>query len=175
MEKQVYRAAVTLGLLLMVTVIAALAAAPVGAQTRSGKAKAGATTAPELEGTWRETVTIAPNPDIPDGRTFESRLTFSRGGGLVQSDLNPATPEGGVGQGAWVKTGNHTFACTFEKFAFNPITQQPGVFKVNLLIRVDADTYAGESTAAFFCDADGANCVLLGPATSSGRRMAVEQ
>src|SRR3954468_13784459 len=94
----------SLKLFAIVCAIVVLAAACAEAQTRSGKTKSGSTTAPEIEGTWRETVTVPPSPDVPNGETFATRLTFSRGGGVVESDLNPATPGGGVALGAWVKT-----------------------------------------------------------------------
>jgi len=127
-----------------------------------------------LEGTWRVRVTVPPNPDIPAGRTFDARLTFARGGGLVGTDTNPEIPAGAVALGSWTKTGDHTFAMTQETFAFNPFTQQVGVFKVVARVRVDGDTFVGDSPGAYFCDADGTDCVLLGPATTVGTRMEVE-
>jgi hypothetical protein len=149
----------------------ALAAAMIPGAIRTDAGGAGSQA---IEGSWRTKVTVPPNPGAPEGRTFDARLTFARGGGLVETDTNPDTPQGGVAHGVWTKTGDRTFATTFEKFAFNPITQSPGVFKVVERIRVDGDTYTGESPAAYFCDADGSNCVLLGPATSVGVRMEVE-
>ena len=172
MQRHVYRAVATLGLVCLAAAAAVVTRIPCADASPAESARGAGSAA--LEGTWRERVTVPPNPNAPDGLTFDTRLTFSRGGGLVETDNNPATPEGGTALGVWEKTGANTFVLTFEKFAFNPIKQAPGVFKVVSVVHLDGDAFTGESPAAYFCDADGSNCVLLGPATSVGTRMQVE-
>jgi len=101
---------------------------------------------------------------------FQGLATFARGGAFVQSDNNPATTPGSSGHGTWVRKSGHTFSYTFEKFAFNPILGQPGIFKVSETIDVQDDTYTGESIASF-CDINGEACIELGPATSTGKKI----
>src|SRR5215204_7164477 len=60
-----------------------------------------------LEGSWEITVT----PD--GGDPIVDIATFTRGGGLINSDPDPNLS---AGHGTWVKTGGREFAVTFVHF-----------------------------------------------------------
>lgn len=117
-----------------------------------------------IEGSWRVTVT----PDAGGPPPSQAYHSYGRGGILIQSN---ATEGDLPGHGVWLRTGRDTFALAFEKFvAVNPITGQPGVFKVRENIRVRRDAYVGRAQA-FFCDVAAANCVPVGLASTRGSRM----
>jgi hypothetical protein len=68
---------------------------------------AGGETAPDLEGSWEVTV-------MPDGGDpIVDFATFTRGGGIINSDPDPNLS---TGIGTWVKTGGDQFAGTFRSF-----------------------------------------------------------
>jgi hypothetical protein len=122
-----------------------------------------------LEGTWRVTVTPGAGGPPPS----QSYHTYARGGGLIQSNLT----EGNLpGQGTWVRVGHNEFTMTFEKFLpVNFITGQTGVFifRVKETIKVDGDTYTGTGQGEL-CNAAGAQCISLGCAATSAKKMKAE-
>ncbi|MBA3439902.1 MAG: hypothetical protein H0T92_08550 [Pyrinomonadaceae bacterium] len=137
----------------------------------------GGSVAPRLEGTWRVTVTPrgAP-PGTPSD--FQSLITFTRGGALLESNtfLPPAAAT--TGHGTWHRTGYREFTYTFEKFlADNPTTPEtpndPGIFRVRETLHIERDSYTGSATAEI-CDAVGGGCVSIGCSTNVGTRMAAE-
>jgi len=122
-------------------------------------------------GTWR--VNVTPKSFPP----FQALITYTRGGGLLESNtfLPPAAAT--TGHGTWVKTGGHEYVATFEKFlADNPVTPtlgDPGIFRVKEIIQVNGDTYTGAASAEF-CDLSGTQCVLADCGKSIGTRLAAE-
>lgn len=139
----------------------------------SGAHAEGRSTASRVEGSWHVTLEVPPDPQNPAGLVFQALETYARGGAVIGSNNNNNITPGSVSHGTWVRRGGGRFSSTSEGLTFNPILKEPGILKVNDTIEVDGDTYTGVSIA-FFCDINGDNCIELGPADTSGRRIKVE-
>jgi hypothetical protein len=85
-------------------------------------AAAGQAIAPawSLTGTWVVTVTPE-NPPPGVKSTFESLMTFSRDGGMLETS-NTGTALRGPAHGAWIRTGPRQFATSMSFFRFDPAT-----------------------------------------------------
>jgi hypothetical protein len=122
----------TLAALVVATILATLIAFT---GTRSN-VSAGGGSAPDLEGSWEITVT----PD--GGDPIVDLATFTRGGGVINSDPDPNLS---TGHGAWVRTGGDEFAVTFVHFLSSggvPL----GRLKVRAVQQLDkqTDTFSGK-------------------------------
>ena len=124
---------------------------------------ASAEAAPALEGSWEITVTPAGGSPIVD------LATFSRGGGLINSDPDPNLS---AGHGTWVKTGGSEFAVTFVHFLSDQGAAL-GTVKVRAVIQLDkqTDTFSGPFQTDVFI---GGNLVQSFCGTVQARRIAVE-
>ena len=117
-------------------IIAAMIATLIAFTGTKAVASAGqAEAAPTLEGSWEITV-------MPDGGAPITDLaTFTRGGGLINSDPDPNLS---TGHGTWVKTGGREFTVTFIHFLSNQGAAL-GTVKVRAVIQLDrqTDTFSG--------------------------------
>ena len=103
-----------------------------------------ATTA--IEGSWRVVVSAPNSPDL------YVRETYASGGGYISSSALDVFADGASpGYGTWAKTGPKEFTTTYEKFT------QSGLLKLNQVVRVSGDTYAGVASLSF-CDSSGEQC-----------------
>jgi hypothetical protein len=98
-------------------------------------ATAGASSAPQLEGSWE--ITVMPTGGDP----IVDIATFTKGGGLINIDPDPNVS---TGIGTWVRTGGNQFAGTFVHFLSDggaPL----GTLKVRAEVTLDpqTDTFTG--------------------------------
>jgi hypothetical protein len=104
--------------------------------------------APEVEGTWIETVTF---PDLPPQfQNFPTLMTYARGGGLITVASNRPPAIGNVSLGTWAKSGPKQYSLMFLGMFFNASTGAlENYIKVRETFRFkgDRDTYTGEATA----------------------------
>jgi hypothetical protein len=85
-----------------------------------------------LVGAWRVTITpyvcgSDPRQTFP-GSSFNSFLTFAKGGTMMETNSNSSFAPGqrSVGHGYWVRTGKGTYHSVFEAFVYFP-TDPPAV------------------------------------------------
>lgn len=96
---------------------AALQSAPATAATVAA-AESG-TVAPELEGTWLETITFHGEDLPPEARSpFPTFITFARGGGLLTIAGNTPPALENLSFGSWKKVGNK-YVYTIMGFIYN--------------------------------------------------------
>lgn len=120
-----------------------------------------------IEGSWRARVTVAP------GATIDALVTYSPGGGLVESDALFPPSVVTAGHGSWEFAGR-AFNNTFIKLSFNPQGQFTGTIKVRekITLSFNKNEYTGVGTAEFF-DAAG-NLLLSVDFTTQATRVRVE-
>ena len=130
--------------------------------TRSN-VSAGGAAAPDLEGSWEVTV----RPD--GGDPIVDLATFTRGGGIINSDPDPNLS---TGHGTWVRTGGDEFANTFVHFLSDQGVAL-GTLKVRAVIQLDkeTDTFSGPFRTDVFI---GGNLVQSVCGTVQARRISVE-
>jgi hypothetical protein len=100
------------------------AAALVGVTWRQGEKSV----EPELEGSWR--VTVTPDDGRPAAFAYHS---FARGGAFLESNTLGTT----VGHGVWERQGANTFGFTFEKFVFTPAGSLVGRAVIREVLELD--------------------------------------
>lgn len=129
---------------ILVTIGLAILMASGAAFSQSGAGDPGGTAAPELEASWRVTVTPIGVPIAP----FRTYSTFARGGTFLES----SQPRQGPGHGVWQRTGDREFGITFEKIMFDAAGNFAGTLKVRETITLSAqgDSYVGDGTAEVF-------------------------
>lgn len=149
----------TLAVLALAVVIAALMAVA-GTQFN---ARGGGSSAPQLEGSWEVTV-------MPDGGDpVVDVATFTRGGGIINSDPDPNLS---TGHGTWVRTEGGGFAVTFVHFLSDQGVPL-GTLKVRSVGQLDqqTDTFSGPFRTDVFI---GGNLVQSFCGTVQARRISVE-
>jgi hypothetical protein len=123
---------------LFVLVIAALAALtlPSSVAARATKSQSGGSgdrQAAAVLGTWSVQVS-------PDGQaTFPALLTFTRGGGLIETESD----QPGTGQGSWKRLGTDRFALAFRTFIYSATGTSAGSVLVRTVVTLDGDTLSG--------------------------------
>jgi hypothetical protein len=149
--------------LLCILLLAALALA----QTTQANTDAGGAVAPELEGTWLVTVTIADGPP-----PFESLATYARGGALTITDSSVSPALGNVYQGTWTRTGPQEFAFTFLGFQYDAQGIFTNYLRVRETIRLErgGNAYSGVTTIEVLDTAQ--NVIATVSATTSATRVA---
>jgi hypothetical protein len=163
------RLQLVLGLALaLILALAASLAADAYSRTSSRHAQTGARSiqAPSstILGTWRDTVSITG----PPARTVHALVTFTPGGGVVESE-NDAP---GVGQGSWASLGHGRYAFTFQAFSFaagNPI----GYSLIRQTFTLRHDTWSGPFVTDFF-DTQGNHVNVLARGTATAHRFQVQ-
>ncbi len=126
----------------------------------------------KLEGTWIVTVS---QHDCSSGKilgaSFQSLLTFDRGGTMTETTSNPMffPADRGPGHGIWNYTGHHTFDAASLAF----ITMNGGLVKTQKItqkIEMDNDNQFTTTDASVqFFDPSG-KLLLTGCATATGQR-----
>jgi len=135
----------------------------------SAQAADDASLARRLEGTWVSTFTY------PDGRQYQSLLTFARGGTLTQTnsiELEPPLPATN-GQGVWEKTSGHEFATTYTFFLFDTSLNPAGSVRIRQAITLSGrDAFTAVDQIEVF-DPEG-NVLGTFCATEQATRMTVQ-
>jgi hypothetical protein len=90
----------------------------------------------QIVGTWSVQVTVKVPPGQP---TFPALLTFSPGGGVVETESDAP----GTGLGSWEKIGDHQYQFAFETFIFDNKGQPGGHVIVRNQVTVNGDTASG--------------------------------
>jgi hypothetical protein len=117
---------------LLVAALAALAV-PSAAAARPAKAHHRDHAHARIVGTWSVSVT----PD--GGPTFPALLTFTKGGGLIETESDAP----GTGQGAWQRIGANRFALAFQTFIFTPTGDPAGHVVVRSVVTLTNNTLSG--------------------------------
>jgi hypothetical protein len=113
-------------------------------------------------GTWLAEVTPA------DGEPFQAMVTFSPGGGLVETEsTNP-----GTALGSWKSRGRGRVAFTFQRFEFDAEGAPAGRVVVRTEVIVRGDTFSGPFEFDVL-DPQG-NVVFSGQGTATARRFRVQ-
>lgn len=121
--------------------------------------------APELEGTWLETVTFHGENLPPEAQTpFPTFITFARGGGLLTISSSIAPTRGNMSFGSWKKVGNK-YVYTFMGFYYDAQGVLENYVKIVETLRFEKDgkSYNGEAKAQMF----DVNMNLLGGAEAT--------
>ena len=130
---------------------------PVNAQIQDGGNNV--PRADALLGTWKIRITPTTLP------AFDELMTFSAGGGIVESNNFPFFQIGlaaGPGHGTWRYAGRNRFPFTFIKFLFTPEGAAAGTLKVTSVINYSpaTDTWSSQATVVT-CDTMVNNCMPL--------------
>ena len=133
--------------------------------------------AKRLEGTWVFQITLQDcSLHTPIGVPFQSFLTFTRGGTVVESTSNPMffPAVRGPGHGVWSRTGPHTYqAKTIAAITLNgtPIRTQTITQTINL---ESDDTLMTTSASVKFFNPAG-DQIAAGCAAATGKRFELEE
>jgi hypothetical protein len=127
-----------------------------------------------LEGSWKVRLT----PSAPQAQ-FDELMTFSAGGGIVESNNYPFFQLGltaGIGQGTWSYAGRQSFPFTFIKFLYTPTGQAAGTLKVTgvIIYSPSDDTWSGPATVAI-CDTTANNCNTIDVTNGQATRIVAGQ
>lgn len=124
-----------------------------------------------LVGSWKVRLT----PVDPPQPQFDEFMTFSPGGGIVESNNYPfflQNLSAGPGQGSWSYAGRQSFPFTFIKFLYAPTGQAAGTLKVVGTITYSSrnDTWSGPATVSI-CDNQAENCFPIGTTDGQATRI----
>jgi hypothetical protein len=124
-----------------------------------------------IEGSWKAKVTVAPGPGAPP--PVDALVTYSAGGGLVESDNLFPPSVVTAGHGSWEYAGR-SFNNTFVKLMFNAQGQPTGTIKVRekITLGINRNEYTGAGVAELFDPAG--NLLLSLPFTTQATRISVE-
>ncbi len=127
-----------------------------------------------LLGSWK--VRLTPSSPQPQ---FDEIMTFSAGGGIVESNNFPFFQLGltaGAGHGTWSQTGRRRFAFTFIKFLFTPQGAAAGTLKAagTLTYSRSKDTWNGPATVSI-CDSMANNCNTIDVTNGQATRIVAGQ
>ena len=138
MARMKRRIPITIAGLLLVAAVAAAAG------LSSASSAASSAEGLQLDGTWMVTVTrINPPPGLAP--TFKSLMSYTRGGGMIETS-NTGTTRRGAALGQWERIGNNLFATSMWLFRFDPATGSSlGTQEIDRTMRLAAD---GESFTA---------------------------
>lgn len=127
-----------------------------------------------LVGSWKVRLNAVTGPPAQ----FDELITFSPGGGIVESNNFPFFQTGltaSTGHGTWRYTGKQSFSFTFEKFLYTTTGQSVGMLKVvgNITYTPGDDTWSGPATVSTCNPAD--VCTLLGTTEGKATRIVANQ
>jgi len=138
--------------------------------------RAGGESAPQLEGSWVDDVTIVSG--FGAGATIKNLSTYSRGGGLVTLPAGGIPPplQSSPGHGTWIHKGGREFTDTIVFFIYDPTGQLVFTVKVHesLIVSEAGDEYNGNSSFDVFDPAGNLIPGFGGCSTVRGRRIDVE-
>jgi hypothetical protein len=126
-----------------------------------------------LEGTWK--VRLTPRSGGPQ---FDEFMTFTSGGGIVESNNFPFFQMGlnaGPGHGNWEHAGAHSYKFAFSKFLFALSGQPAGTLKAAGVITYSPETgtWSGPANVSI-CDNLGQNCFTIDTTDGAAARMPAE-
>lgn len=124
-----------------------------------------------LVGSWKVRLT----PIDPPQPQFDELMTFTQGGGIVESNNFPFFQMGltaGPGQGTWNYRGKQTFQFTFIKFLYTPAGPAVGTLKVAGTITYSSgnDTWSGPATVSI-CNNQAEECDSIGTTNGEATRI----
>lgn len=124
-----------------------------------------------LVGSWKVRLTPV-NPPQPQ---FDEMMTFTPGGGIVESNNYPFFQMGltaGPGQGTWEYSGNRGFKFTFIKFLYTQGGAAAGTLKAagEIDYSQTADTWSGPATVSI-CNSQAENCTVIGTTNGQATRI----
>ena len=127
-----------------------------------------------LVGSWKVRVNAVTGPPAH----FDELITFSPGGGILESNNFPFFQSGltaSAGHGTWHYTGKQTFSFTFVKFLYTTTGQSAGTLKVvgTITYTPGDDTWSGPATVSMCNPAD--VCNLLGTTDGKATRIVAPQ
>jgi len=124
--------------------LAGVALAGSGCST-AATAAAASDSSRSITGTW--TVTV--QPGIPSTPSFQSTITFTSAGGVVEA-TSKRVSSGGIG--AWTRTGNGQFSVTFRKYLFDANGNFSGtaVIAEDDVVDPNGTSYSGHATTKQF-------------------------
>jgi hypothetical protein len=145
-------------------IAALLAASVTDSRASQGKGSKG------LEGSWEVRVTSVSNSIPP----FDEFITFTPGGGLVETNNTFPPTAASPGHGAWEYAGGQTYNFTFYKLLFlGPQGQFTGRLRVRgSIVLHGRDEWTGLPATVDFLDPAG-NVVLSDQTTATATRIAV--
>ncbi len=114
-----------------------------------------------IEGTWRVTVTLKVcTTGTPMGPSFQSLLTFARGGTMTGTTANPVFLPGqrSSDSGVWKRTGAHTYSSVDEAFIIfsgGLFTQGFQLLKHSISLSGNGNSFTDEASIQFY-DVNGA-------------------
>lgn len=160
--------------LLVPGLVAALLAAIVNSSQASRGAGAKASQgvgSRALEGSWEVRVTSVSNSIPP----FDEFITFTSGGGMVETNNAFPPAAASPGHGYWEYAGHQTFNFTFYKLLFlGPQGQFTGRLRVRgSIVLQGRDAWTGLPATVDFLDPAG-NVTLSDTTTAEATRIAVE-
>ena len=125
------------------------------------------------EGSWVVNVTITSDPPQSP---FQALVTFTAGGGLVETDQSTSPSQRSAGQGTWARTDDDQVRARFLAFLFDASGHPQGTLTVRFTVRLgeeeDGETFAGAGTFQVV-DLTG-KVVASGSFTLQGRRITVD-
>ena len=128
-----------------------------------------------LLGSWSLQVTLEPN-SVPPGTplTFMALVTYSAGGGYIQSYTGPGAGGPPV-YGNWVRTGDDMFAATGLRFGFDAAHHFTGINKVrdSMTLNERGDELTGSNQVDIFLP-DGTLLPIHPVGSYQGTRIAIE-
>jgi hypothetical protein len=124
--------------------LAGFALASSGCST-AATAAAASDNARSITGTW--TVTV--QPSTSSAPSFQSTITFTTAGGVVEA-TSKRVSSGGIG--AWTRTGDGHFSVTFRKYLFDPNGNFSGtaVIVEDDVVDPSGSSYSGHATTNQF-------------------------
>jgi hypothetical protein len=126
--------------------------------------------APYLQGGWKATLT----PEEGGPPPFLALFTFTKDGGVVQTDAGPPTPlQFSTGHGGWRRVGRRDFVITYTQLQFDASQNLDGIFRGRITARLNnaGDALTGRLTVDFF-DLHG-NLLFSGNGTVKAQRLPV--
>jgi len=161
------RIAIVIGGLLLLAALVAATGLASGSATSSSEGH-------RLDGTWMVTVTrINPPPGLPV--TFESLMSYTRGGVLIETSSTSAAARRSPALGQWERIGNDLFATSMWFFRSDPATgANLGTQEVDRTVRLsaDGDSFTAVAVVQQF-DVDGNPVGAPLHATEVGERLAI--
>jgi hypothetical protein len=161
------RIAIVIGGLLVLAALVAATGLASGSATSSSEGN-------QLDGTWMVTVTrINPPPGVP--ATFESLMSYARGGVMIETSSTSAAARRSPALGQWERIGNDLFATSMWFFRSDPATgANLGTQEVDRTVRLsaDGDSFTAVAVVQQF-DVDGNPVGGQLHATEIGERLAI--
>jgi hypothetical protein len=157
-------------------VAAALLLTLISGLNSQSSVRADGESAPQLEGSWVDDVTIVSGPNA--GVTIKNLSTYSRGGGMVTLPAGGIPPplRSSTGHGTWIHKRGHTFTDTILFFIYDPAGQFVATVKVHqsLTVSEGGDEYNGNASFDVFDPFGNLIPGFSGCSTVHGRRISVE-